>query len=151
MSRGGSDRARRRSAGSSSGLGRKVIYADPLARELMENDAASQVRDRSAFGPEAYLPDGGLNRPHLADRIFSSSKLRKRMNGIVHPFVFRAMDRIIESELADRAGTVRPHRSGSHIRERHGREPRCSPAGRCARSMSEWSGSPGETGFLSTK
>jgi dephospho-CoA kinase len=80
-------------------LGRTVIYADALARDLMESDPEVRKEVTAAFGPEAYRPDGTLNRVYLAEKIFSSVKHRKRMNGIVHPFVFQAIDRIIESKL----------------------------------------------------
>jgi len=79
-------------------LGRKVVYADPLARRLMETDPALQDKIRKAFGSEAYRPDGTLNRPYLADTIFSQASHRKRMNAIVHPFVFQAIDAIVETE-----------------------------------------------------
>jgi dephospho-CoA kinase len=80
-------------------LGRKVLYADPLARDLMESDQALRGAIAREFGREAYNIDGTLNRPYLADRIFSEDKNRKRMNAIVHPFVFQALDRIIETEF----------------------------------------------------
>jgi dephospho-CoA kinase len=80
-------------------LGRKVLYADPLARDLMESDQALREAIAREFGREAYHMDGTLNRPYLADRIFSEDKNRKRMNAIVHPFVFQALDRIVETEL----------------------------------------------------
>lgn len=72
-----------------------------MARELMESVPALREKISGEFGREAYRPDGNLNRPYLADRIFSDEGQRKRMNAIVHPFVFQALDRIIETELAD--------------------------------------------------
>ena len=43
-------------------LGRKVLYADPLARDLMESDPALREAIASEFGREAYHIDGTLNR-----------------------------------------------------------------------------------------
>ena len=80
-----------------------MLYADPLARDLMESDPALREAIASEFGREAYHIDGTLNRPYLADTIFSEDKRRKRMNAIVHPFVFQALDRIVETEFVGRA------------------------------------------------
>ena len=76
-----------------------MLYADPLARDLMESDPALREAIAGEFGREAYHIDGTLNRPYLADRIFSADKRRKRMNAIVHPFVLQALDRIVETEF----------------------------------------------------
>jgi dephospho-CoA kinase len=79
-------------------LGRRVLYADPMARDLMESDAALRTELVKTFGEEAYRSDGTLNRVYLAEKIFSSAQLRRRMNAIVHPFVFQAIDRVIATE-----------------------------------------------------
>lgn len=84
-------------------LGRKVIYADPLARSLMESEQALRAALTEAFGEESYRPDGSLNRPFLAEKIFTRPGYRKRMNVIVHPFVFQAIERIVETEFGDQA------------------------------------------------
>jgi dephospho-CoA kinase len=83
-------------------LGRTVIYADPLARELMEKDRDLKRRIVDAFGATAFLHDGAVNRALLAELIFSSSSARARMNAIVHPFVFEAVERIIATGPARR-------------------------------------------------
>jgi dephospho-CoA kinase len=82
-------------------LGRKVLYADPTARDLMERDPALREAIAREFGREAYLIDGTLNRPFLADRIFTNDKDRKRMNAIVHPFFISELDRSVETEFGD--------------------------------------------------
>ena len=82
-------------------LGRKVLYADPMARDLMERDPALREAIAGEFGREAYLIDGTLNRPFLADRIFTNDRDRKRMNAIVHPFFISELDRIVKTEFSD--------------------------------------------------
>lgn len=74
-------------------LGAEVIEADELGRELME--PGHQVYDEivAEFGPEVVLPDGRLNRPKLAELVFSSRDSRSRLddlNSIVHPAVIAA-------------------------------------------------------------
>jgi len=74
-------------------LGADVIEADELGRELME--PGHQVYDEivSEFGPEIVLPDGRLNRPKLAELVFSSRDSRSLLddlNSIVHPAVIAA-------------------------------------------------------------
>ena len=44
----------------------------------------------AAFGPESYLPDGRLNRAHLAQQVFGDDEKVARINSIVHPRVFEA-------------------------------------------------------------
>ena len=73
------------------GLGRTVLSADPLARELMESDAAVAARLRDLLGGEVYRADGTLNRELVADRIFSDRRVRDGVNAIVHPAVFDAI------------------------------------------------------------
>lgn len=73
-------------------MGYPVYDTDSRARTLM--DRSSQIRDRlqALFGSEVYR-GGQLNRPFLAERIFSDETSRKQVNAIVHPVVksdFRA-------------------------------------------------------------
>lgn len=62
-----------------------VIGADDVAKELMATDESMRAQLRETFGDAAFLPDGGLNRAYLAERIFSDPALRERMSDIVHP------------------------------------------------------------------
>jgi len=77
------------------GRGARVFYADRVARELQVSDAGVQREIVHAFGSEAYLEDGSLNRAYLASRVFSSDEDRKRINAIVHPAVARAFTRYL--------------------------------------------------------
>jgi dephospho-CoA kinase len=71
--------------------GRIVLSADRFARELMESDPAVTAGVRRLFGPDAYHPDGTLNRGLLADVIFSDERQRERLNALVHPPVIAAL------------------------------------------------------------
>ncbi|MFH0988840.1 MAG: dephospho-CoA kinase [bacterium] len=64
-----------------------LISADPLAKELMVSDHQLQRNIISLLGKDAYLPSGALNRRFVASRVFSNSRLKKRLNNLVHPKV----------------------------------------------------------------
>jgi len=69
-------------------LGAKVIYADELAKELMDKDENLKKKIIKAFGPEAYA-GGKLNRKFIADVIFSDEMKKKELESLVHPVVIR--------------------------------------------------------------
>lgn len=68
-------------------LGARVLYADPLAKELMVSD--NKVRNQliRTFGEEAYLADGQLNKPYLTEEAFKKDRVEE-LNAIVHPRVY---------------------------------------------------------------
>lgn len=76
-------------------LGYKVIYADKIAKELYASNKALLKKLAAEFGKSILNSDGTLNRINARKAIFSNKKNIKRVNSIVHPFVFREMDRIV--------------------------------------------------------
>lgn len=70
-------------------LGVPVYYADDRAKQLMTEDAALRSEIRTLFGDEAYLPDGSLNRAHIAGIVFSDADMLRQLNALVHPAVHR--------------------------------------------------------------
>lgn len=70
-------------------LGIPVYYADDRAKWLMTHDTALRQGITELFGTEAYLPDGSLNRAHIAGRAFQDSGVLKKLNNLVHPAVHR--------------------------------------------------------------
>ncbi|GAB3663734.1 dephospho-CoA kinase [Echinicola sediminis] len=68
-------------------LGIPVYSADDRAKWLMANAETLKASIISAFGPEAYLADGSLNRSYLANEVFSDPEKTKTINGLVHPAV----------------------------------------------------------------
>lgn len=64
-----------------------VIDADQLAREVVAPGTPGLAAVVEAFGPSVLLPDGALDRPALAARVFSDPDQRRRLNAIVHPLV----------------------------------------------------------------
>lgn len=73
-------------------LGVKVFYADAEAKKVMTADEVLIAEIKSAFGTEAYLADGQLNRKHIANIVFKNEDELKKLNALVHPAVFRAFD-----------------------------------------------------------
>jgi dephospho-CoA kinase len=72
-----------------------VIYADELAKNIMTDDPAVVDAIMQAFGEEAYLVDGSLNRPWLAKQAFTENRVGE-LNAIVHPAVYRESDRLMK-------------------------------------------------------
>jgi dephospho-CoA kinase len=68
-------------------LGAVVIDSDRLARDVVGPGTPGLAAIRAAFGPGVLAPDGTLDRPALAARVFADPELRAVLNGIVHPLV----------------------------------------------------------------
>lgn len=76
-----------------------IIFADELAKHVMTNDRDIVSAIKQAFGEQAYMSDGALNRPWLAKQAFSKNRVGE-LNTIVHPAVYRESDRLMcEAEL----------------------------------------------------
>lgn len=73
-------------------LGVSVYYADVRAKMLMQTDAELMEGIKSAFGSEVY-EGHALNRSLLGSIVFNDAKQLQRLNGLVHPAVFRDFDR----------------------------------------------------------
>ena len=83
-------------------LGARVVYADLVARRLMEHDEELRADLVAAFGEETYDADGHLNRKVLAAAVFGDPEAVARLNGIVHPRVREAFFQ--EKAEAEEAG-----------------------------------------------
>jgi dephospho-CoA kinase len=64
-----------------------VLDADVLAREAVAPGSSGLAEVVAAFGPGVLGPDGALDRPRMAARVFSDPAARARLEGIVHPRV----------------------------------------------------------------
>ena len=81
--------------------GVRVLLADDLAKQLMVEDPEVRRQLVDRFGPEAYYPDGSLNREIIAARVFSDPDELAALNAIVHPAVRRAMLAAMETARED--------------------------------------------------
>ncbi|MBQ7443258.1 MAG: dephospho-CoA kinase [Bacteroidaceae bacterium] len=61
--------------------------SDQRAKQLMTSSPDVRQQLVALLGDRAYLPDGQLNRRHVADYLFSSQANAASVNAIVHPAV----------------------------------------------------------------
>ena len=69
-------------------LGIPVYNADDRAKYLMTNNLEIIDKLKQLFGEAAYLPDGNLNRQHIAQIAFNDPTILQQLNAIVHPAVY---------------------------------------------------------------
>ena len=69
-------------------LGIPVYYADDRAKALMTENLELIKSIKNLFGEAAYLPDGALNRKHIADIAFHNPLKLNELNALVHPAVW---------------------------------------------------------------
>ncbi len=67
--------------------GYPVYDCDAAAKRLMQADPVIQDGLRQLFGTDVYLTDGTLNKPLLAQAVFSDADMQQAVNGLVHPHV----------------------------------------------------------------
>lgn len=68
-------------------LGIPFFSADPVAREIMNNDKTIIRHINSIAGRDLYA-NGSLDRMALANLIFNNNSLLEKVNSLVHPVVF---------------------------------------------------------------
>ncbi|WP_340102520.1 dephospho-CoA kinase [Rhodohalobacter sp. 8-1] len=76
-------------------LGARVIYADDLAKELMQTDPNLKEKLSDTFGEETYASDGTLNKPHLIKAAFHQNRVDE-LNSIVHPAIRKETKKLIK-------------------------------------------------------
>lgn len=67
------------------------IDADNIAHHLTAHGSPVLNTIEAAFGDEVRLPDGGLNRAWLRQRIFSDAEARRKLEAILHPLILDEM------------------------------------------------------------
>ena len=73
-----------------------VIDADKIAKEAVQKGRPAWRKIVNHFGRDILLPDGQINRKHLADIIFNDLRQKEILNQIVHPIVFEETERILK-------------------------------------------------------
>ncbi len=68
-----------------------VYNADLRARFLMENDPELILKIKEKFTGNAYAGNG-VNRSFMAEKVFNDEEELKKLNDLVHPYVFRDFD-----------------------------------------------------------
>ncbi|MCK0180021.1 dephospho-CoA kinase [Flavobacteriaceae bacterium S0862] len=80
-------------------LGVPVYIADVEAKKLMNKSKIIKRKLVKLFGDDAYI-DNELNKPFIAQKIFSNKDLLEKMNAIVHPKVAAHFKRWIAKQTA---------------------------------------------------
>lgn len=73
-------------------LGIPVFYADDIAKSIMHTDLVLREEIIKNFGKQSYSDKGQLNRKHISGIVFHNPEELEKLNGLVHPAVFRAFD-----------------------------------------------------------
>ena len=76
-------------------LGHTLYDSDSSAKRIMNDDPILRTALIELLGKETYTTSGQLDRAYVAQRIFSEPALRSKVNAVVHPAVFRDIDRAI--------------------------------------------------------
>ncbi len=66
--------------------GYPVFYSDKAAKEILNSNEDVKTKIREIFGVEAYKNEE-LNRPFIAQKIFTDQNLLTAINNVVHPAV----------------------------------------------------------------
>jgi dephospho-CoA kinase len=75
-----------------------VIDSDQLAKDLMTSDETLKQQLIAILGEDAYA-EGSLNKAFIAERIFSDPQARVNVESVVHPAVFRSLQRSFEEAM----------------------------------------------------
>ena len=81
-------------------LGCAVIDSDAQVRAAYR-DAIVRDTLREWWGDEVLLPDGSVNRPAIARRVFTDEAERRRLESLIHPWVAEARRREMDAAAAD--------------------------------------------------
>jgi dephospho-CoA kinase len=83
-------------------MGARVVDADLVAKEVVEPGRPAWKEIVREFGRKFLNPDQSINRRSLADLVFSDRGALERLNGIVHPRVYRVMGLEIRKARSER-------------------------------------------------
>jgi dephospho-CoA kinase len=70
---------------------RGAAVADAISREIMEPGGEGLAAVVGHFGSSVLRPDGRLDRPALAARVFSDAEALAQLNALTHPIIGRLM------------------------------------------------------------
>lgn len=81
-------------------LGLPIVDADEVARKVVEPGSETLAAIHAAFGEEALLPDGSMNREAIGRQIFADQSKREQLNAIIHPAIRQEMLRQRDAHVA---------------------------------------------------
>lgn len=77
-------------------LGRQVISADEIARDLTEHDPPTRADIVREFGADIYDSAGALRRKELGAIVFAHPGKLRALDRVVHPRVFTAIEQAVK-------------------------------------------------------
>ena len=81
-------------------MGCLVIDSDALVREAYLDEAVKETL-RQWWGQGVFTSDGQVNRSAVGRRVFSDESERKRLEGLIHPWVDDARKRLMAAAADD--------------------------------------------------
>lgn len=73
-------------------LGVPIVDADLIARQLVEPGSPGLIAIVQVFGESVLDGDGSLNRGLLRSRVFADAGERQKLDAIMHPMIYAAID-----------------------------------------------------------
>lgn len=77
-------------------LGVPVIDADEISHHLVQVGQPALATIAKVFGAEMLNSDGSLNRSHLRNLVFSHPEDKAKLESILHPLIFQAIQTSVE-------------------------------------------------------
>lgn len=68
-------------------LGVPIIEADDVGRAVVQPGEPALAEIAGQFGAEMLLPDGGLNRPRMREKVFQDAAALRQLEAITHPHI----------------------------------------------------------------
>ncbi len=87
-------------------LGAKIIDADKIAKKAVEKGRPTWQKIVDYFGDHILLANGEIDRARLGKIIFNDPAKRKKLNSIVHPYVFSEMENEISKIEKQSPGAI---------------------------------------------
>jgi dephospho-CoA kinase len=87
-------------------LGVPVVSADELSRQAVAPGSEGLRAVVDAFGEHVLAADGSLDRTRMREIVFGDEGARERLEGIVHPVVWRLRERWLREREAEGAELV---------------------------------------------
>ena len=73
-------------------LGALVIDCDKTARDVVAPGTRGLAKIEAAFGKDAVAADGSMDRVYIGDLVFRDPGMKKRLENILFPLIFEALN-----------------------------------------------------------
>lgn len=73
-------------------LGAFVIDCDKTARDVVAPGTRGLAKIEEVFGKDAVAADGSMDRVYIGDLVFRNPEMKKRLENILFPLIFEALD-----------------------------------------------------------